>query len=211
LIELLVVILIIALLIALLLPTLTKARESSKRTACLSNLRVIGQSLFIYANAFKDSLPNGNPKNTWDDDAGSTRVLVYFNDMFVRSPKVFWCPSDMDPTPESIVTADQTMENSARVSYEFYSVWWAPPIAPKLSKMKGQAPLVWDQDGGEPVNPSNSLPFSINHSPIKNHNRGARTVGGNVCYADGHAAWQDAALWEMEDWPYPAFEYYPWR
>jgi prepilin-type processing-associated H-X9-DG protein/prepilin-type N-terminal cleavage/methylation domain-containing protein len=59
LVELLVVIGIIALLISILLPALGSARRQASSINCLANLRSIGQSIVIYTNEHKGSLPIG--------------------------------------------------------------------------------------------------------------------------------------------------------
>jgi prepilin-type N-terminal cleavage/methylation domain-containing protein/prepilin-type processing-associated H-X9-DG protein len=57
--ELLVVIAIVALLAALLLPGLATAKERSKGTACLSNLRQIGIAINVYAEDNSGDIPFG--------------------------------------------------------------------------------------------------------------------------------------------------------
>jgi type II secretory pathway pseudopilin PulG len=193
LVELLVVIGIIALLIAILLPTLSKAREQSRRTACLSNLRSLGHAMYLYANGNRDRLPNGNPPGKWKDYNGANQIMTVFATGYVQAPAVFRCPSDPDPDPTQIVTADPFLPDSARVSYEFYCLFWPPELGPILTQLKGQAPLAWDQDGGEVS------------GPLQNHGN----FGGNVVFADGHGDWQPRKDWDGGSWPHPAAQFYP--
>jgi prepilin-type processing-associated H-X9-DG protein/prepilin-type N-terminal cleavage/methylation domain-containing protein len=71
LVELLVVIGIIAVLIGVLLPALGKARAQANLTACMANLRTIGQTILMYAGSHKDSLPYG----FWDGSAPNVNAF----------------------------------------------------------------------------------------------------------------------------------------
>ena len=57
LIELLVVIAIIALLLSIVVPSLRVAKEVASRTICGTNLKALGQGVFVYANNNNDTLP----------------------------------------------------------------------------------------------------------------------------------------------------------
>lgn len=192
LVELLVVIGIIAVLIGLLVPSLSRARESANRAKCLANLRAIGQAIALYANDFKDRVPNNNPKGTALDYDGIDKTLVAFYNAYLEPPAILYCPSDSDPAPTEIVTGDGTLPNSARCSYDFYSIYWMPEYGPFMTKLK-VAPLVWDWNGG-----MNKRDRDQNHG----------TAGGNVLFSDGHAAWVDQKDWDGPNWPQMARKNY---
>jgi prepilin-type N-terminal cleavage/methylation domain-containing protein/prepilin-type processing-associated H-X9-DG protein len=92
LVELLVVIGIIALLVAILMPALSRARDQAKKVQCASNLRNIGQSMFIYAGQNKGKLPQhlGGSNWLWDLPNGTRDVMLLSGN--VRD--TLYCPNN---------------------------------------------------------------------------------------------------------------------
>ncbi len=99
LIELLVVITIISILAAMLLPALKTARESAKRSACVNNLRQIGQSIHIYSMDFEGNTPVGTDSRyftIWASAASGdipTGLGLLFSQRYVPDGGIFYCPS----------------------------------------------------------------------------------------------------------------------
>ena len=93
LIELLVVIAIIALLISILLPSLSRARELSKRLVCAANLKGIGTSCKLYANDNYEKWMTPGFKGSAIDETGiqytngTTGLVGFVNDREEQSIK----------------------------------------------------------------------------------------------------------------------------
>ena len=96
LIELLVVIAVIGLLAGLLLPTLGRALENGRATACLSNLRQIGIALQLYVQDSNNRMPVMRDRST-DTNAIPTNTLPspdVLLALHLGSTNVLRCPSD---------------------------------------------------------------------------------------------------------------------
>jgi prepilin-type N-terminal cleavage/methylation domain-containing protein len=85
LIELLVVIAIIAILAAMLLPAVARAKETSRRIACLSNLRELMMASKIYLGDFQGAYPPRDNNSRWPDR---------FYDDYGKNTKLLVCPTD---------------------------------------------------------------------------------------------------------------------
>src|SRR3954469_16697877 len=105
LIELLVVIAIIAILAAILFPVFAQAKAAAKKTACLSNTKQIGISLYMYLTDSDDALPMANYPNptagytgpytqfTWGDGPGvSQPVWADLLAPYTKNLAIFSCP-----------------------------------------------------------------------------------------------------------------------
>ncbi len=117
LIELLVVISIVALLVAVLLPSLKRARDQAKLTACAASLRQLGTGIHTYASEHGGYIPRGpEPAHPFDFASNilATNQLwigtgppgppathpMEYNGLgtlmatTVKEPRVFFCPAD---------------------------------------------------------------------------------------------------------------------
>ena len=92
LIELLVVIAIIAILAAILFPVFAQARESARRSACLSNTKQIGLAMLMYLNDYDETTPSA----FYFNDTGA-RVDVFMTlQPYIKNLQVFYCPDRSD-------------------------------------------------------------------------------------------------------------------
>ena len=90
LIELLVVIAIIGILASLLLPSLARAKEAGKRTACISNLRQIGLAEVLYRNDNDGAFASRDLQRGWLPAIEGA----------IRGDQVLLCPNDLETRKE---------------------------------------------------------------------------------------------------------------
>ncbi len=143
LIELLVVIAIIAILAAILFPVFAQARETARKTVCLSNLKQCGLAMLMYAQDYDEhTVPwhAGNAGDPWNPVANPAEPHDAENfDMaydrliqpYAKNGEISRCPSDITPG------TDKFPPNSGGVAARSYNIVgnmggnWCPSTPPR--------------------------------------------------------------------------------
>lgn len=152
LIELLVVVAIIAILAGLLLPALTRAKDSGRKAACISNLRQIGIAVHAYASDNEGRIPYGpvappfsHPAEFYPSTGSPTTLLslrsgapaglgLLLKTYLASNPRVLFCPGSDQPIDAGTELAKVGI-SQAQGSYYYRhggvaQLFYTPPTEP---------------------------------------------------------------------------------
>jgi prepilin-type N-terminal cleavage/methylation domain-containing protein len=196
LIELLIVIAIIALLAAILFPVFSRARESARRSSCLSNMKQLGAATLMYTQDYDETM-FGN--DSLDEGAGMTKGFM--DDAAVRNwPKslypyvknlrVYICPSALPYSASGSNPAyvEVTVDGGGNTSYASNYI-----VADRrISAIPSPASIVLLHEFNIYQRASQMRPYPSGASFIQYHNGKMDNMhfdGGNRLFCDGHAKW----------------------
>ena len=97
LIELLVVITVVAILATILFPAFARARESGRRSVCISNMRQIGCAVGAYLSDWNDRYPWAERVYSFGDPPRRPQINDVLTE-YVRDSRIWICPSDIGET-----------------------------------------------------------------------------------------------------------------
>lgn len=222
-IDVLVAIGLVALIISIILPSINRMRERSGRQRCPSNLRQIGQAIYLYAKEKKGAFPRalfdgaGGPPTSYSGSSAANPFLaggpgpndvtaVLF--LLVRTqdltPDVFVCPNGWYAERWNFdgATAQQKSNFPSR-RYLTYS-YTNPYASPEVEKagFKLSYSLTSDFALAADMNPGGAAVTAVSPSSPRAELAKANSPnhdgdGQNVLYADGHVEFQDTPFGGM--------------
>jgi prepilin-type N-terminal cleavage/methylation domain-containing protein/prepilin-type processing-associated H-X9-DG protein len=126
LIELLVVIAIIAILAAILFPVFAQARESARRTTCLSNLKQLDLACHMYAQDYDELFPV-------DDHVCNPHVRFISQVLpYMKNSQILYCPS-APKTGVSYVQSNAANYAAGNIGYYYWSFDGLPASLPAFN------------------------------------------------------------------------------
>ncbi len=199
---------IIAVLIGILVPALSKARDASLRTKCLSNLRQLGTALQIYSITYHGRVPIGywggqkqsnfmihvNENDGWVHASFYLMLGLLYHEKLMESPQSLFCPA----------------EPLARYQFNTPENPW-PPVEPLVGSGientrcgYGTRPTDnWNESGAWPEQmpllsqlKSRALLADLAPTPYFVDRR--HKTGINVYYADGSARWVNRSAFDKQ-------------
>ena len=202
LVELLVVIAIIGILAALLLPGLARAKEKSKMTRCLNNLKQLGLGIMMYVHDSNDRLPPAEVPDTngvykvCSMTLGGRDQRVDNLDCFptatarplypyLRPSEIFHCTEDRGirstPCTGGVGFADPTCWEALGCSYMYNTTY--EYYLTRVSMEDRQNGL-----GGKPISwvPSPTLYILMNEPPARSFYPTSDPKAPRVCYTHWH-------------------------
>jgi prepilin-type N-terminal cleavage/methylation domain-containing protein len=196
LIELLVTVGIIALLLAITIPVVSRARESSRTTRCMTNLHSIGQAVMAYISENHGFFPPMATMPTIDaanPASPKKSIFVLLGNYVSQENKVFRCPSDRFIDPSS-VAENPGAAPPANVStwHEWQSSSYGPMYGVTMQMSNGQwalsrenslSPLIQQVSGPDNFN---NVPLLFDYEQFHPVTDNSFASGRCILFADLH-------------------------